>query len=93
MKVEEYLKKCNVSSVDKLSDDQVVAYFVNRLAPKNSEMSVLKAINGWYGIPPQKEKALPLMREALSKGKRFVAHIVDCGEGGEGKIEFSLSDY
>lgn len=95
MKVEEYLKKCKVRSVNELTDEQVVDYFIKRLAPKNSVVSVERAVNGWCGIPPQKEKALPLMREALSTGKRFVAHITDIGEGGEGKsgMSFSLSDY
>jgi len=95
MKLESYLKMCGVSTVDKLSDEQVISYFTKNLAPKHSAQSVDRAVNGAWDIPPMRKEAMPLLRQAMITGQRFVCHIVECGENGEGTTHFELglSDY
>lgn len=96
---EEYLAICKVDKVEALTDKQVISYFMERHSMNTDYLSVKRALYGWYDYPPQKDKALPLLREAMKTGKKFVCYevmgndiVADDKPYTDGHLEMKLED-
>lgn len=81
MTKKEYLKKCGVTSVQGLTDKQVLSFFMMGYAGIESEVAASYAINGGFGLNPiNKEKAYKLMRKAIEEEGVLRCQFVN-GEG------------
>lgn len=78
MKKEEYIKSLGKKSEKDLTDNEVLQFFLQ--SKVESRHSAMIAMNGGYGLKPNKVEAYKAMREAFEKDKTFRCEFID-GEG------------
>lgn len=82
MKYTEYLKLCNVESVDDLTYEQLAEFFIhgNSSTWNKFEASLIMDSDRAFGYPIDKEKCMEIMRKAMMTGKSFSIGLIT-GEG------------
>lgn len=90
MKYTEYLKSCNVESVDDLTYHQLIDFFIqgNSSTGNKLEAYLLRDSDRAYGLVIDREKCMELMRKAMTTGKDFIIGLIT-GEG----VYYNPDDY
>lgn len=71
MKIQEYLNRCNVKSVDELTDEQVVDYFIEGNAGIGQKCAVELALQDYSECGFTKNQIMTSLRKAMSSKMRF----------------------
>lgn len=71
MKIQEYLNRCNVESVDELTDEQVVDYFLEGNAGVGQKCAVELALHDYSECGFTKEEIIDSLRKAMSTKAKF----------------------
>lgn len=74
--IKDYLKLCNVDTIDKLSDSQVMAWAKSGKMGLNTKSSIDYVENGEYGRKPDYNKAIRILRQALRENMEFICAFV-----------------
>lgn len=75
--IKDYLRHYNVSSVDDLTEKQVLAWAKAGRMGLTTELSVDIVENGLYGQMPDRIKAIALLRQAIKENKEFQCVFID----------------
>lgn len=92
MKIEEcknitdYLRICNVQSIDDLTDEQVIEWAEAGKMGLQTELSVDTVMFGMFGVKPNKQEAIRLLKQAIKEKKTFYCSYVE-NESCDGPIE------
>lgn len=69
--IAEYLKMCDAKSVDKLTQEQVIAWAKAGKMGAMTEISVDIVVHGMNGRKPDITKAVKLLKQAIKENKTF----------------------
>lgn len=69
--IAEYLEICGVKSVDKLTNEQVIAWAMAGKMDVMTEISVGIVVHGMNGRKPDVTKAVKLLKQAIKENKTF----------------------
>ena len=75
--IKDYLRHYHVSSVDDLTEKQVLAWAKAGRMGLTTELSVDIVENGLYGQMPDRIKAIALLRQAIKEHKEFQCIFID----------------
>jgi len=75
--IKDYLKYYNVSSVDDLTEKQVLAWAKAGKMGLTTELSVDIVENGLFGQMPDRIKAIAILRQAIKEHKEFQCVFID----------------
>ena len=71
------MKMCNVDTIDKLSEDQLMDWAKSGKMGLITQLSVDIVENGLFGEKPDKNKAIALLRQAIRENKEFVCVFIE----------------
>ena len=91
MDITEYLKQCKVGTVDDLSAEQVLAWAKAGKMGLTTELSVDIVENGLYGVKPDYNLAIKMIKQAIKENKAFYCSYIE-QESCEGPVEDESSD-
>jgi len=86
MKIQDYLKQCNVGSVDELTDEQVIAYYDYPDVYVGQKCAVSVAMNFGRASGFTKQEIMASIRKSLSTGIEFRFYYIT-GESANGPSE------
>ena len=75
--ITDYLNKCNVSSIDDLTNEQVLTWEKKKKMGVLTRVSVRIVEKGMYGRKPDMEKAIMLLKQAIKENKEFTCAYIE----------------
>lgn len=90
-----YLEACGVSSVDELSDEQILVWARSGKMGMKTKLSVDIVEYGLFGEKPDTEKAMNLLRQAIKEQKEFTCAYIEyeSSEGPLGEDEINRESF
>lgn len=77
MKIQDYLKQCNVSSVDELTDEQVIAFCTKENLGLDYYCDILTALNNYKLANVSKARIITSIRKFLNGVGPFKFYLID----------------
>ena len=84
--IEEYLILCNVKSINDLTKEQVLAWAKSGKMGLVTQFSIDIVENGMFGVMPNMDKAIKLLKQAMLEKKDFYCSYVE-SESCNGPLE------
>lgn len=77
------MKKDEMRTLNNLSDEQILTYFVEGNGGARNKLSAMIIKNGAFGMRPDFEKGMAMLRQAYEQNKILEVNFID-GEGVDG---------